>query len=81
MIEEPRVVNITKYMPVEDVTAGGMPKLKNTGLNIAPPPSPRAPETHPPAKATATSFLTMLGEYLRSLLQIPLLYLTLKFCS
>jgi len=80
-MEEPSVVKRTRYIPVEEDTAGGIPMLSKTGLKIAPPPSPRAPETHPPAKATVTSLLTMSGENLRSLLQIPLLYLTLKYCS
>ena len=67
MIEEPRVVNITRYILVEEDTAGGIPILSKTGLNIEPPPSPRAPETQPPAKATKTSLLTTSGENLRSL--------------
>jgi len=77
VIEEPRVVNMTRYMPVDEETAGGIPMLSKTGLKIAPPPRPRAPDTQPPANATVTSLLTMSGENLRSLLQIPLLYLTL----
>lgn len=81
MIEDPIVVNITRYIPVEEDTDGGIPMLSKSGLNMAPPPSPRAPEIHPPAKDARTSFLTMSGENLRSLLQIPLLYLILNFCS
>ena len=80
-MEEPRVVNMTRYMPVEEATEGGMPMLKRTGLKIALPPRPRAPDTQPPTKATETSLLTMFGENLRSLLHIPLLYLILKYCS
>ena len=80
-MDEPKVVNMTRYMPVEEATEGGMPMLKSTGLKIAPPPSPRAPETQPPTNATVTSLLTMFGENLRSLLQIPLLYLILKYYS
>jgi len=74
-------VNITKYMPVEDETAGGIPILSRTGLKIAPPPKPRAPLTQPPINATETSLLTTYGENLRSLLQIPCLYFILKYCS
>lgn len=77
MTEEPRVVNITRYIPVEEETEGGMPMLSRTGLKMAPPPRPRAPETQPPMKATVTRRRTMSGENLRSLLQIPLLYLIL----
>ena len=81
VIEEPKVVNMTRYMPVDDATEGGMPMLRSTGLNMAPPPSPRAPDTQPPMKATVTSLRTTLGENLRSLLLMPLLYLILKYCS
>ena len=78
MIDEPRVVNMTRYIPVDEETAGGIPILRSTGLKMAPPPRPRAPDTQPPANATVTNLLTMLGENLRSLLLIPLLYLILK---
>jgi hypothetical protein len=44
------VENIIMYMPVAEATFGGTPILKSRGLNIAPPPNPRAPETHPPKK-------------------------------
>jgi hypothetical protein len=50
-------------------------------LKMATPPRPRAPETHPPMKATVTRRRTTLGENLRSLLLIPLLYLILKYYS
>ena len=76
-MEEPKVVNITRYMPVEEETAGGIPILNKTGLKIAPPPSPRAPETQPPTNATETKLFTTLGENLRSLLLIPFPYLIL----
>ena len=72
---------MTKYIPVEEETAGGIPILNITGLNIAPPPSPKAPETHPPTKATETNLLTTGGENFISLLQIPLLYFILKYYS
>jgi hypothetical protein len=54
------VENIIMYIPVADDTAGGTPILKSSGLNIAPPPSPRAPETHPPRNAKITSLVTVL---------------------
>ena len=57
---EPAVENIIMYMPVEDATAGGTPMLKRSGLKIAPPPRPNAPETHPPNRAKITSLTSML---------------------
>jgi hypothetical protein len=75
------LVKRTRYMPVVDATAGGIPIERSTGLKIEPPPRPNAPETQPPMKATDTSLLTTLGENLRSLLVIPLLYLILKYYS
>ena len=72
--DEPKVVNMTRYMPVDDATEGGMPMLRSTGLKMAPPPRPRAPETQPPMKATVTKRRTTFGENLRSLLLMPLLY-------
>ena len=80
-MDEPKVVNMTRYMPVEEATEGGIPMLRSTGLKMATPPRPRAPETHPPMKATVTRRRTTLGENLRSLLLIPLLYLILKYYS
>ena len=57
---EPAVENMIIYIPVEDATAGGTPMLNKSGLKIAPPPSPRAPDTQPPSKAKITSFTKML---------------------
>lgn len=68
---------MTRYMPVEEATAGGIPMLRRTGLKIAPPPRPSAPETQPPAKATRTNLLITFGENLRSLLLIPFPYFIL----
>ena len=56
----PAVEKRIMYMPVEDATAGGTPILKSKGLKIAPPPRPRAPETHPPRVAKITNFISML---------------------
>ena len=81
VIVAPNDVNITRYIPVEPETEGGIPILTKTGLKMAPPPSPNDPEIHPPIKATVTNLLITLKESLRSLLQIPLLYLILKYYS
>ena len=42
------VAKIIMYMPVDEATLGGTPTESRSGLNIAPPPSPSAPATHPP---------------------------------
>jgi len=39
------------YIPVDVETEGGTPREIINGLNIEPPPRPRAPPTHPPTKA------------------------------
>ena len=59
-MEEPAVENMIIYMPVEEATAGGTPRLSRRGLKMAPPPSPRAPETHPPSRAKITNLASML---------------------
>lgn len=41
---------VIKYMPVADDTLGGTPNLRRRGLNMTPPPRPKAPATHPPPK-------------------------------
>lgn len=45
------------YIPVEEATFGGHPRLRSKGLKIEPPPSPRAPETHPPKKEKIISLI------------------------
>jgi hypothetical protein len=55
--------------------------LSKTGLKITPPPKPKVPAIHPPIRETAINLLLMFHEYLRSLLQIPLLYLILNYYS
>ena len=55
MPEDAAVEYIIMYIPVADETAGGTPMLSRRGLKIAPPPSPKAPETHPPQKAKITN--------------------------
>lgn len=42
------VEKIIMYIPVAEATVGGQPILNSSGLKIEPPPSPRAPDTHPP---------------------------------
>lgn len=49
------VEKIIMYMPVADAICGGQPILNNNGLKILPPPSPSAPETHPPTNDIETS--------------------------
>lgn len=51
MTDEAKVDNIIMYMPVDVDTAGGTPKAIMRGLNILPPPKPRAPLINPPQKA------------------------------
>jgi len=55
------------YMPVAEDTGGGTPMLRSKGLNIAPPPKPRAPDTHPPIRAKNSSFESVDLVNLRSL--------------
>jgi hypothetical protein len=69
------------YIPVDDATEGGTPILNRSGLKMAPPPKPKAPDTHPPRKANITNFITTDLTNLISLLDIPLLYLTLSLYS
>jgi hypothetical protein len=47
--------NIIMYMPDAVATFGGTPRLISKGLNIIPPPSPRAPDIHPPSKENTIS--------------------------
>ena len=68
-------------MPVEEETEGGTPILSITGLKMAPPPRPSAPDTHPPKNAYIVSLLTTVGTYIKSVSQIPLAYFILSNCS
>ena len=63
---ELRVEKRIMYIPVPEATEGGTPILSKSGLNIAPPPKPNAPETHPPIVANMTSLVTVLFVNLRS---------------
>ena len=69
---EPAVENIIMYIPVEDATAGGIPILSRSGLKIAPPPSPNAPDTQPPKRAKMTNLPTIALSNLTSDLARPL---------
>ena len=60
VILEPAVENRIMYIPVDDATDGGTPKLSSRGLKIAPPPRPKAPETQPPKRAKITNFKSTL---------------------
>ena len=80
-ILEPVVENIIMYMPVEDETEGGTPMLSNTGLNMAPPPSPKAPAAHPPIKAKSKSFRRFCQFIITSLSAKPFPKLYFKCCS
>lgn len=81
MILEPEVEKRIIYIPVADATQGNTPKLNNRGLNMAPPPSPRAPDMKPPRKANVTNFKSMGSESLRSEGAIPAPNLIFSFCS
>lgn len=72
VILEPAVENMIMYIPVEEATAGGTPMLSKRGLKMAPPPSPSAPETHPPRRAKITSLYTTEPSNLTSLFAMPL---------
>lgn len=61
--EEKRIM----YIPVADATEGNTPRLKSNGLNIVPPPKPRAPDMKPPKKAKTTNLRTTIIVNLRSL--------------
>jgi hypothetical protein len=65
--EEKRIM----YIPVAEATEGNTPKLKRSGLNIAPPPNPRAPDINPPKNANTTNLNRTMGLNLRSLGAIP----------
>ena len=78
---EPADENIIIYIPVDAATVGGTPMLIKSGLKIAPPPKPKAPETSPPIKAKDRSFSKVLLLYLRSLSTSPIPILIFKFYS
>ncbi len=55
MTLDPEVEKRIMYIPVAEATDGGTPMLSRRGLNIAPPPRPKAPLTHPPRNANITN--------------------------
>lgn len=59
---------------MEAAGAGAIPSPKRTGLNIEPPPSPKAPETHPPMKANINNLTRVHPTGEMSLGQRPWLY-------
>jgi len=69
------------YIPVDDDTEGGTPMLRSKGLNITPPPSPRAPDTQPPKEAKITSLSTLEPVKAISPSTKPFPYLILSDCS
>lgn len=81
VIVEAPVENIIIYIPLAEATFGGTPILNKSGLKIAPPPKPKAPETQPPMKEKPTSFARF--EPRRSITpsEIPLPYSLFKFYS
>lgn len=76
-----KVAKIIMYMPVEDATDGGTPKLRSKGLKTAPPPSPNAPDTHPAMNENAMSLVMLDPCILMSELESPSPYLIFKYCS
>lgn len=58
---------MTKYIPVDEETFGGTPIPIRYGLNMVPPPRPRAPATNPPKKPKVRIFLNPAPSNTRSL--------------
>ena len=81
VIVDAPVENIIIYIPDADATFGGTLRLNNNGLNIAPPPSPNAPETHPPRSEKTTKYTRVLPYNGISLFANPLPYLIFNFYS
>ena len=65
--EEKRIM----YIPVAEATDGKTPRLRRSGLKMAPPPSPKAPDMNPPKKANVTNLRRTKKSNLRSLGAIP----------
>ncbi len=78
-VEAPEA-KIIIYIPEAVATEGGTPRLINKGLNIIPPPSPKAPEIHPPRSENNTSFNKFY--FVNSIsFSLPWPYFDFKFCS
>lgn len=73
--------NIIMYIPVVVATLGGAPKLINSGLKIIPPPSPKAPDIHPPIKEKIINFTKFLPPKSISPEVTPFPYFTLRSYS
>ena len=71
----------TKNIPVEPATFGCTPKVRNAGLQIDPPPRPKAPATNPPTKPIDTRLTSDLPSNPGSPSSQLTLYLILSFCS
>jgi hypothetical protein len=72
--------NIIMYMPDDVATFGGTPRLISKGLNIIPPPNPKAPDIHPPIKENTISFTKV--SFVNSIsFLFPLLNLAFNFYS
>ena len=57
MVLEAAVEYKMRYIPVEEDTEGGTPIERSKGLNMTPPPSPRAPDTQPPRMENTMIFV------------------------
>ena len=49
-----------RYEPVADATFGGIPSVKRMGLNMTPPPRPKAPAKNPPKKPSIIRYINTL---------------------
>ena len=81
MIEDERVEYMIMYIPVEVDTYGGTPIEIIRGLKMLPPPSPRAPPTHPPMKAPKINYDSCTPLNLISVGASPLPVFSFKACS
>ena len=61
------LLKVMIYIPVAELTFGGTPIANSSGLKITPPPSPRAPATHPPKNPRVNTFLRVFPSNTRSL--------------
>lgn len=78
-VEAPEA-KIIMYIPDAVATEGGTPRLINKGLNIIPPPSPKAPDIHPPRRENNTS-LTKFSLVNSISFSFPCPYFDFKFYS
>jgi hypothetical protein len=65
------------YMPVAELTCGGTPILKSSGLNMLPPPIPSAPDTQPPiSEKTINLIIFGFVSSISLLLRVPYSFLS-----